>query len=158
MSDEQVQHEKGLPEDFQIPNAKVVYRHLADIQGQVAALTEAVFFIAARDPKKPPNKAASLSDLRETRDLFRLLPKRVEPRIPAGIKEAQADNLRRGVERTSKLLVVYIEQLMEVVEEEEEKEEEGEGDEGASTSLLSRWQGTIARHAAIEALTQILSD
>ena len=144
------------PSDFEIPNAKIVYRHLADIQGQVAALTEAVFFIAARDPEKPPDKAASFSDLRETRDLFKLLPERVEPRIriPPAIEEVEADNLRQGAKRTSSLLVLYIEKLMEVVE----KEEKGDDDDGPSTSLLSRWKGTIARHVAIEALTQILGD
>ena len=157
MSEEQVQREKGFPEDFQIPNAEVVYRRLADIQGQVAALTEAVFFVAARDPEKPPVKAAPSSDLRETLDLFRLLPKRVEPRIPAGIEEAEADNLRRGAEHISKVLVLYTEKLIEVVEE-EEKEEKGDDDDRPSTSLLSRWKGAIARHATIEALTRILAD
>ena len=156
MGEEQVQREKGFPEDFEIPNAEVVYRRLADIQGQLAALTEAVFFIAARDPEKP-GKAASSSDLRETRDLFRLLPQRVEQRIPPAIEEAEADNLRQGAKRTSRVLVLYTEKLMEVVEE-EEKEEKGDDDDGPSTSLLSRWKGAIARHAAIEALTQFLGD
>jgi len=145
------------PTDFEIPNAKIVYGRLADLQGQVAAPTEAVFFLAARDPEKPPDKAASFSDLRETRDLFKLLPQRVEPRIPQGIEETEADGLRQGVQRTSNLLVLYIEKLMEVVEE-EEKEEKSDDDDRPSTSLLSRWKGVIARHAAIEALTQMLQD
>ena len=141
--------------DFEVPNAKIVYRALAELQGQVWALTEAIFFVAARDPKKSPSKAAPLSDLQETRDLFRILPERIEK---VGISSEDAEeikNIIRGVEHTSGLLVALTDHLIRLVEEEEG--DEGEGNYESPSSLLSRlstWKGAITRHAVIEALKQ----